>query len=168
MNSTPPAAGQLSDLKGDTPEGKVYEYRLSLLSNLLNPPEVLLYRCACVFSLLVSMGLILKGPSNPVGWIMLIVLSAVSWQFLFRHGLPLYSNGKLVSLVITDELVALETNGKFFHAPRNQVTVRRGLAGTYIISRPHGDCLLVNKDAIGFDQLKAEITAPSSVEMRSN
>jgi hypothetical protein len=162
MNSTPPFAGHLSDLKGDSPEGKVYEYKLSLLSNLLNPPEVFIYRCACVFSLLVSIWLILQGPANPVGWIMLIVFAAMSWQFVFRHGLPLYSKGKLVSLVITDELVALEINGKFFHVPRNQVTVRRGLAGTHIISRwAHGDYLLVNKDAIGFDQLKAEITAPS-------
>jgi hypothetical protein len=114
------------------------------------------------FSLLVSIWLIFQYPTNPVGWIMLVIFTGVSWQFVFRHGLPLYSKGKLVSLVITEQLVALEINGQFFHVPRNQVTVRRGLAGTHIISRPHGDYLLVNQSVIGFDQIKAEITANGS------
>jgi hypothetical protein len=141
-------------------DGVQYDYKLSLASNLLNPPEFFILRCVCVFLLIISIWLLFQGADNPIAWLMLIIAAAFSWHFCFRHGMPLYSKGKLVSLVITEKLVALETNGKFFHVPRNQVTVRRGLAGTHIISRPHGDYLLVNKDAISFDQLKAEIKKP--------
>jgi hypothetical protein len=138
-----------------------YDYKLSLVSNILNPPEVFVYRCTGIFSFGVCIWLLFQYPENSVGWLASVVAGAFYWIFVFRHGLPLYSKGKLVSLVITEKSVALETNGNFFHVPRNQVTVRRGLAGTHVISRPHGDYLLVNKDAISFDQLKAEITAPS-------
>jgi hypothetical protein len=143
-------------------DGVQYDYKLGLISNLLNPPEVFILRCVCIFLLLISIWLLFQGTDNLIGWLMLVIASAFSWQFRFRHDMHLLSREKLVSLVITEKLVALETNGKFFHVPRNQVKVRRGLAGTYIISRwAHGDYILVNKDAIGFDQLKAEIEAPS-------
>jgi hypothetical protein len=143
-------------------DGVQYDYKLSFISNFLNPPELFFTKILCFVSVLITiLFLIFNSPVEPVLWIALIIELVFSWYFVFRHGMPLYSRGKLVSLVITDTLVALETNGKFFHVPRNQVTVRRGLAGTHIISRwAHGDYLLVNKDAISFDQLKSEIEAP--------
>lgn len=165
MNSTPPNISNLSDAKASAPEGKVYQYRISLLANLLNPPEAFIWRCAGVFSLGVCIWMLFICFDNPVGWLAVILTGAFTilagaffWIFCFRHGLPLYSKGKLVSLVITKQAVALEANEKFFYVPKQQVKVRRGLAGTHIISRwAYGDYLLVSKDAISFDQLKSEI-----------
>jgi len=158
MNSIPPSISNLADVKTGAPEGKVYEYRLNLFSNLLNPPEVFIYRCTGVFSLGACIWALFRYPDSPVGWFTSILVGGFYWIFVFRHGLPLYSKGKLVTLVIMKQAVALETNGKFFYVPKHQMKVRRGLAGTHIISRwAHGDYLLVNKGAISFDQLKSEI-----------
>lgn len=152
MNATPTTSNK---------DGVQYDYKLSLVANLLNPPELLVYRCLSGLFLLVSIWHIFYDPNDPVAWSLLILAAAYSWYFAFRHGLPFY--GKMISLAITKDVVACEISGNFRYVPRNQVTVRKGLAGTHIISRPaHGDYLLVSKDAIGFDQLKAEITAPSS------
>ena len=152
-----------ADATAGAPECKIYKYKLSLLANLLNPPEVFLGRCTGAFSYGVCISALFQFPDNLVVWITSIIVGAYFWIFIFRYGLPLYSKGKVVTLFIMKQAVALEINDKLVYVPRVGMKVRRGLAGTHIISRwAHGDYLLVNKDAISFYQLKSEIESAST------
>jgi hypothetical protein len=153
-------------LEGEVYKGKRYQYKLSLLSHLLNPPGLFFFRSLCAVSIFVSAWLFLLAPDKPVAYLMVVTVGTICWHFGFRNGFPLYSKGKLVSLVITDKLVAIETNGRFFVTPKNQMTLSRGMARTFILSkrgrgdlfyaRP-GDYFLVDEDAVSFEQLESDL-----------
>jgi hypothetical protein len=166
MNPVSVDSDDVSDLEGECYRGKLYKYKISLISHILNPPALLFNRCLCVVSILVSAWLCILAPDKPEAYLMVVVFGAFFWHFGFRDGLPLYSKGKTVSLVITDKWVALETNGRLFVVPKNQMTLSRGLARTHIISKwgrgdfllvQPGDYFLVHADVVSFGQVESDL-----------
>lgn len=156
MNANTSVINNMSDLKKAAPGCKVYEYKLTKFSIMVNPPILLIARLLCIAVISITiLFLVFKTSAESLLWIILVIELVIAWK-VFRPGLALYSEGKLISLIITDKLFASEVNGRFFWSPKIGVKVQRGLAGAHIISRPQGDCLLINKDAISFEELKAK------------
>jgi hypothetical protein len=143
-------------------KGEVYQYKLSLISILLNPPELLVYRVVCGVSWLLLIWCLTHSPESILLWVAFFALTAFSWKMLLHSGLPPRFHGKAMNLCITERAVTIEMSGNLYSVPRNYIKVRKGWLRTNILSTLIGHCFLVNESVIPFEVLKSKVESPNT------
>jgi len=140
-----------------TNDGVQYDYQLTVFAFLLNPPELLIYRVAFILIFPFLFWGLINEPSSILLWFTLFMVIVISWGTFFRKLFFFSAKQRTMSFCITKNLVALQTDGRFYSSSKKLAKVRRGLAGTYIVSTSGLSYYLISSKNVSFEVLKSQV-----------